>query len=119
MGNAIDDTLCNIHQGSNKTGLEPAYVPCGTVLTKQSDYVMHGQEEQRTSGRASGEVMQEDNKRYFSCSSPGDIWNPNVRNELKSCEADATNEISFCASTPFGSTGSNSSSVPTLGRDCC
>jgi hypothetical protein len=36
MGNAIDDTLCNIRQGARKKSLEPAYVPWGTVLTKVS-----------------------------------------------------------------------------------
>ena len=42
MGNAIDDTLCNIGQGQ-KINLEPAYaayVPWGTVLTKGSNYIM-------------------------------------------------------------------------------
>jgi hypothetical protein len=83
MGNAIDDTLCNIRQGLIKRRLEPAHVPWGTVLTTVSVTLSEGNEGQRTSGQGLGEEKQEGNMRYSSCNSPGDIWNQSVMSKLR------------------------------------
>ena len=77
MRDAIDDTFYSNNDPSvtqiTETQ-EAAHIPWGTVLTNRLNHLAlleSGRE--RTSGLASDEGKQEDNKRYFSCSYPGDI----------------------------------------------